>query len=243
MTEVEIRLPELGGGTEAEQLRRMQSYLYALASQLQYAFDGVSREQSAVRTQLQAGEKQEKNGNFGAIKSLIIRSAEITEHFSQEIEKRLEGSFVAQSQFGTFRQETEQRMMATDSELRQEFLNLQQITSELAEVRDSLLEVSASIRTGLLYYADSGAPVYGVEIGQQERENDVVRFHKFARLTSDKLSFYDSNDVEVAYISDRTLYVTDANVRDITAQTAGVNRLRIGDYFWTQGADGHLSLQ
>ena len=44
MTPVEIRLPELSGSTEAEQLRQIRSYLYSLASQLQYAFDGAEQE-------------------------------------------------------------------------------------------------------------------------------------------------------------------------------------------------------
>ena len=48
MTSVEIRLPELSGGTEAEQLRRIQSYLYTLAQQLQIAFDTVSQQQTEL---------------------------------------------------------------------------------------------------------------------------------------------------------------------------------------------------
>ena len=48
MTPVEIRLPELSGSTEAEQLRQIRSYLYSLASQLQYAFDGAEQEQQTA---------------------------------------------------------------------------------------------------------------------------------------------------------------------------------------------------
>ena len=38
-------------------------------------------------------------------------------------------------------------------------------------------------------------------------------FDKFARFTSDRLSFYDQNDNEVAYISDRKLYITHVEVK------------------------------
>ena len=111
----------------------------------------------------------------------------------------------------------------------------------MEQIRSSLLEVSASIRTGLLYEQEDG-PVYGVEIGQQERENGVVRFRKFARLTADRLSFYDRNDTEVAYVSDSALHVTSAEAASLTAGAAAVQRLQLGQYTWQLGGDGHLTL-
>lgn len=240
----EIRLPELSGGSEQEQLRRMQSYLYTLAEQLQFALDSLGKEQETVRVQVsEAAAKGQEKPNFAAIKALIIRSAEITEHFSEEIEKRLAGKFVAQSDFGTFTQLTEQKITANSQELRQEFTNWQSIESHVAELQSALMEVSACIRTGLLYENAEGAPIYGVEIGQQEWFDGVIRFRKFTRLTAEKLSFYDSNDMEVAYVSDSRLYITTAEVESITAKDAAITRLRMGDYTWQVGEDGHLSLR
>ena len=77
--------------------------------------------------------------------------------------QRLEGKYVAQSQFGTFRQETSQQLTANSRGLTQQFENVQQLTSAVAELDSGLRAVSATIRTGEL--ADG---VYGVEIGQQE---------------------------------------------------------------------------
>lgn len=247
MTGVEIRLPELSGGTEAEQLRRIQSYLYTLAQQLQFAFDTVTGEQAAAASSSQgagvSGRREEASVNFAAVKSLILKSAQITEHFEEAAEKKFDGLYVAQSQFGTFRQETEQRLTANSQLLEQEFSHLQQVETQVAELQSSVLEVSATIRTGLLTYDASGTPVYGVEIGQQEWENGAIRFHKYARLTAERLSFYDSNDVEVAYISDRRMYVTAATVEEIQAGSAAVGRIQVGDYLWEQGTDGHLSIR
>lgn len=241
MTGIELRLPELSGGTEAEQLQQLKSYLTMLTQQLQFAFDSAAEQQTAART---AGTAEAvRQENFSAIKSLIIRSAELTERLGDQIEKRLAGKYVAQSQFGTFIQETEQKITAGDQELRQEFSNMQSIGSQVEEIRDALLEVNASIRTGLLYYEPTGEPVYGVEIGQQEREDGVLRFRKFARLTAQRLSFYDSSDVEVAYISDDCLHITTADSAFLTAQDAAIGRLQMGPYSWQLGADGHLSLR
>ncbi len=245
MTAVEIRLPELSGGTEEEQLSRIQSYLYTLAQQLQFAFDTVSQQLPSPSDQktLAAGKQQDSSLNFAAVKALILKSAQLTEHFGQEVEKRLAGRYVAQSQFGTYRQETEQRISANSLMIEQKFSNLQQLETTVAELRSAVLEVSATIRTGLLAEDAEGRSIYGVEIGQQERENGVIRFRKYARLTAEKLSFYDSNDVEVAYISDRRMYVTAATVAQITAGSLTVQRLTLGDYLWEQGTDGHLSIR
>jgi hypothetical protein len=54
--------------------------------------------------------------------------------------------------------------------------------------------------------------VYGVEIGQKNTIDGEEVFNKFARFTADRLSFYDQNDSEVAYISDYKLYIRNAEI-------------------------------
>lgn len=244
MTAVELRLPELSGGTTQEQLRRMQSYLYTLAQQLQMAFDTVTQQADSSAQQADSINRQENQASdFAAVKALILKSAEITQHFQQQVEKSLAGSYVAQSQFGVFRQETEQRITANAQSIQQKFSNIQQLETAVAELTSSMVEVNATIRTGLLTQGPDGADIYGVEIGQQEWEDGVIRFRKFTRLTASRLSFFDSNDVEVAYISDRRLYVTAIAASSIQADSAQVGWLQLGDYIWEQGVDGHLSIR
>lgn len=92
------------------------------------------------------------------------------------------------------------------------------INSDLDKLKDSLkdlsltlIEVNAHIKSGLLYY-ENEIPVYGLEIGQKNTINGVETFNKFARFCAGKLSFYDNNGTEVAYISDYKLYITHAEV-------------------------------
>lgn len=242
---VEIRLPELSGGDTKTQLRQLQSYLFSLAQQLQIAFDDAAQGQSGSQKQTpQAASSEERLEGFASVKALILKSAELTRHFSQEAEKRFAGSFVAQSEFGTYQEETEQKITANSQRIQQEFSNLQQLQSEVEGLTQAVTEVNAVIRTGLLEQTDDGVGIYGVEIGQQQWENGAIRFRKYTRLTAQKLSFYDSNDEEVAYISDRKLYVTDARVARISAGIlSGEQLLRLGDYVLEQGADGHLSIR
>ena len=235
MTGIEIRPPELAGGSTEEQLARVQRYLCTLAQQLQYAFDAVEGGSTPV---VYAPRAAASEPNQSQLKALILKSAQITAALEERVEKRLEGKYVAESRFGSFRQETSQTLTANSRELQQQFESMQQLTSRVAELHSSVRQVSATIRTGEL--ADG---VYGVEIGQQEGEDGVIRFRRYARLTAQKLSFYDSNEVEVAYISDRCLYVTSASVAELTAGTVTAGTLHLGDYTWQLGADGHFSLR
>lgn len=240
---VDIRLPEICGGTQTEQLAMVRSYLYTLAEQLQFAFDTVSREQQLLqeRTAAKILPSQTPAATFGSIKSLIIKSSEIVDSFSQQIDRRLEGKYVSQSEFGTFTQETEQIISENSRNITQMFRDLQMISEGVDSVADALLEVNAYIRTGLLQYEEDEA-VYGVEIGQQEQEGEAVTFHRFARLTAGKLSFYDENGMEVAYIGDYRLHITEAEVARLEVGELRAEKWSMGSYQWQASANGHLTL-
>ena len=93
------------------------------------------------------------------------------------------------------------------------------IGSDIDKLKDSLktlneivIEVNANIKSGLIDHDDNGIPIYGLEIGQKNTVNGVEVFNKFARFSAGRLSFYDNNGTEVAYISDYKLYITHAEV-------------------------------
>jgi hypothetical protein len=70
-----------------------------------------------------------------------------------------------------------------------------------------------------------------MEIGQRTEVDGVEVFNKYARFTSDRLSFFDQNGNEVAYISDKKLYISHIEV------TGSYN---IGDLVDTALADGSV---
>lgn len=90
--------------------------------------------------------------------------------------------------------------------------DLETLKNELAEIVYSIIEVNAHIKSGLLYYDENEIPIYGLEIGQINTIDGVEVFNKYARFTAGRLSFYDKNDIEVAYISDYKLYITNAEI-------------------------------
>lgn len=329
---VEIRLPNITGATEKEQLLQVRSYLYQLSEQLQYAFDnlntiGGTGNNSYVVNQprgftASSGATGGSSGgiSFAELKALIIKSADIVDAYYEEISKKLEGHYVAQSDFGTYVELTSQEITANSTAITQSFENTQIIIREtkdalnsginnskneltlyiddasgeldgkinsangridetngkisnlddaieaantrldgaegsLADAKDQLnksiqtvsdsvsrvdgllqsakeelkgsiddleidlaglsqivVDVTAYVKSGLLYSTDAGVPVYGIEIGQTVDANGEEVFNKFARFTSEKLSFYDANGNEVAYISDKKLYIGQAEI-------------------------------
>ena len=92
--------------------------------------------------------------------------------------------------------------------------DLEALKKEVGNIVYSIIEVNAHIKSGLLYYDENEIPIYGLEVGQKNTVDGVEVFNKFARFTSDRLSFYDKNDMEVAYISDYKLYITNAEITE-----------------------------
>lgn len=231
----DLRMPNITGVSEKEQLVQIRSYLYQFIPQLQWALSNLESTSSsasnlansAISTARQAingtASKPDKSAEatFNDIKSLIIKSADIVEAYYEEINSRLEGVYVAESDFGTFAEKTSQDIKQTSTYIEQLFSNIQAIVTDIENVEDTVIDVDAHIKSGLLYYVDdkgnetddvNGAPMYGVEIGQRIEKDGEEVFDKFARFVADRLSFYDQNGTEVAYISDQKLFIRNVEV-------------------------------
>ena len=216
---IELRMPSITGATEREMLAQIRSYLYQFVPQLEWALNHIdsSAVVDYVAPQVKTGTNNQTSSKsaevaFGDLKSLIIKSAEIVDAYYEEISSRLEGVYVAESDFGTYIEQTEQNILQSSTDIERLFTNLQGIITDIENLNFALAEVNAHIKSGLLYYDDESIPVYGLEIGQKTSVDGEEVFNKFARFTSDRLSFYDQNGTEVAYISDYKLYITNAEV-------------------------------
>lgn len=254
---IDFRLPSITGATPQEQMAQMQSYIRQFVEQLQWALSNIDHMQQGGVYNVQQKETSSQAtaypydiaSTFAALKPLIIKSADIINAYYEKISTRLEGVYVAASDFGTFQEHTIQDIENNSKENTQTFTHIQEIKTGVAtdiktitddvgrletdiitykddvdnslqdmqadidKISHSLVEVNANIRTGLLYYDENEMPVYGLEIGQRTKVDGVEVFNKFARFSADKLSFYDQNGNEVAYISDRKLYINHVEVK------------------------------
>lgn len=217
---IDIRLPAVNTQGSAEaQIGQMRSYMYQLVEQLNWALStlesGIAdgKSESIEVTQSAAMSEKDAQDTFNSIKSMIIKSADIVNAYYEEINKVLSGEYVAQSDFGVFSEQTNSQISANASAITQFYTDIQQITSTIEDIDDALIAVSAHIKTGILDYAEDGTPIYGVEVGQKTEKDGEEVFNKFARFTSDRLSFYDQNGNEVSYISDYKLHITNAVIK------------------------------
>lgn len=214
---IELRFPNITAPTEAGQLLQVRSYLHQLVEQLNWALEHITSDsgQAAAAGAVGAGgtsAEREAVSSFNSIKSLIIKSADIVNAYYEVIRRRLEGQYVAQSDFGTYTELTEQQIEANSKSIEQVYTDLQEIITDVESIEHSLIETNAYINSGLLYYDDDGAPVYGLEVGQRTEIDGEEVFNKYARFTADRLSFFDNNGNEVAYISDKKLHITHVEV-------------------------------
>lgn len=242
--EIKLRYPNITGTNEREQIEQIKRYLFQLVDELQFADNGAQSTSGAITSSQQrrssASDDTVTNAKtlFATLKPLIIKSADIVYAYSEEISKRLEGEYVAISDFGTYTSSTSHDIIENSAEIERLFTNIQAIDTDLqgdfADIQaenkelsgkvsdlddrnkaveqkvEALLTVNAYIKSGLL--TDEEFPVYGIEIGQKNNLNGDDIYNKYARFTADRLSFYDQNNKEVAYISDYKLYITSVEI-------------------------------
>lgn len=281
---VNLRLPSISGAgaNDHERLRQMERYLFSLVEQLQFALGAVGEGSSGTTVMpttvnksetIVVGDKFDPEVAFAELKPLIIKSADIAIAYYETMKETFEGTYLAISEFGSFKQDTELALSQSSTEIEQVYTNVQQISTEIrtenfesieaakellngnidslgnnisndiaglegdidglkgdvVKLDYSLIEVNANVKTGLLYYDAGEIPVYGLEIGQRTKLDGEEVFNKFARFTADRLSFYDQNGTEVAYISDFKLYIRSAEI---------VNSQKLGGYMDVVKADG-----
>ena len=216
-----LRLPEINAVTDREKLQQIKSYLYQMTQELNFALESVDKSQKElVETTVASASKAVKDATtpqktFAAVRDLIIKNAEIVEAYYETINMKLSGVYVAQSDFGTYTQETQALIEANSQSITQNYASQQAINSQLSEDISAIMS-NAYIKTGLLDEID-GQEIYGVEIGQTTKDQDGNSLYaRSARFTPSALEFYDGADpngtTPIAYISNKQLFITDAEI-------------------------------
>ena len=218
-----IRIPNITATHPTEQIRQVHSYLFQVVEQLNWALNNIestSGNSENVSTTPSTPTAQEETSldTFNSIKGLIIKSADIVTAYYEEIDNllKLSGEYVAEATFpggsATFVQNTTNTLSANSDSITQFYTNMQEIISAVDSINNQLIDVSAYIKSGLLDYEDDGTPIYGLEIGQKTDKNGEEIFNQYARFTANRLSFFDSNGYEAAYISDKKLFIDNVEI-------------------------------
>ena len=185
------------------------AYLFQMAQQLNLALgqleSGGTGAASGGGTSTHQGTGRKESTGYQELKSLSAR---------------LEGEYVAVSDFGTYVERLSAYLEANPEALTQYYSFCSDLQANTDAVSAAFgqykTETEGYIRTGIVGYNGS-IPIYGVAVGQGLTVTDVdgetvVDQNNFrATFTAQRLSFWqDAN--EVAYVSNNRLYITNITV-------------------------------
>ena len=203
---IDIRLPNITATDTEGKMSQIQSYMHQLVEQLNWALATVDNAiQGNTANVVMASQKAQNSeedavDTFNSIKALIIKSADIVTAYEESIKESFKGEYVAVSDFGTYTQSTNLAIEKNSKGVDELYSNVQTIGSEVRET-------NAYIRRGYLGDDTSGNAVYGIAVGETNEDGE---YRKYAWFTAGRLSFFDGLGNEVAYISSKRLYITDA---------------------------------
>lgn len=212
---IDLRFPNITATNPSGQMAQMQSYMHQLVQQLNWALNTISDAQSGNTSNVVIDKPQEDispreaEDTFNSIKALIIKSADIVRAYEETIKRDFNGEYFADSDFGTYLEQTSKSVEENSKGVTEIYSNVQTITNKdgtgtLDELSNDVRETNAYIQKGFLGNDKSGKAVYGLAVGETD-SNGVYK--QYAWFTADRLSFFDANSEEVAYIGNGCLYI------------------------------------
>ena len=258
----DIRLPNISASADAStQMAQMRSYLYQMVEQLNWALNaldsgGAISSASKTTTVVQAAggsSSDETDQRMANLRDLIVKSAESVQEgvysYMDERVESLSSTYVARSDFGTYREDINQRITTNSTKIEQQFAFAAEIQANTNRVEVDFAayktNVEGYIRQGIVGY-DGTIPIIGIAIGQDIRTTGTVveteqgvfdeidKRSNMSVWTTEKLSFYIGGQ-EAAYFSNGKLNVAQIATDRITGSgkwdvsfTSGVKYKWIG---------------
>lgn len=217
-------MPPAPNGSPQQMAVAQYAYLFQMAQQLNLALgqleSGGTGAASGGGTSTHQGTGRKESTGYQELKSLIVKTARLVKRQMEQLSARLEGEYVAVSDFGTYVERLSAYLEANPEALTQYYSFCSDLKANTDAVSAAFgqykTETEGYIRTGIVGY-DGAVPVYGVAVGQELTVTDVdgetvVDQNNFrATFTAQRLSFWqDAN--EVAYVSNNRLYITNITV-------------------------------
>jgi hypothetical protein len=206
---IDLRFPNITATTPAGQMAQMQSYVHQLVQQLNWALNTIGDAQSGNTSNVvinnPSGETSPKEAEdtFNSIKALIIKSADIVKAYEETIKTDFNGEYFADSDFGTYLEQTSRSIEENSKGVTEVFTNVQTINNKVDGIDEDVRTTNAYIKRGYLG-DDEGKAAYGVAVGETDANG---AYRRYAWFTADKLTFFDENDNKVAYIGNGCLYI------------------------------------
>lgn len=226
---IDIRPPCIQG-SDREQLAAIRTYLFQLRDQLQFAFDNVGEGgvSTVIERHIASGgasspsltpEQKEENAEatFNSIKALIIKSADIVDAYYEEIDKKFNSEYFAESDFGYYLKKTENNISVNADGITQTNKSIEKIEGVYQNSTDYAMIVKGEgyIKSGFLGDREDGVDSYGIEVGQRfTDENGTTIFRGSARFTPMGVFLFDGNGIKTAWLGQRRLTAYEIEARE-----------------------------
>ena len=224
---IDIRLPSITASTESGKLQQMQSYMIQLVQQLNWALNTVETVQAesspVVKYESKHSTAKEAEDAFNSIKALIIKSADIVKAYETTIFTDFDSKYFAESDFGTYIEETNRKVAENSKGVSESYKQIQAIDTDLDGIADYINTTEGYIRRGIL---DEQGTI-GIEVGET---TEAGAYHRYARFTAEKLSFFDVNGSEVAYIGAGDTDKGNSNCLYVRGKAVFLGEIQLGGY-------------
>lgn len=232
-------------GDERNQTEQLYRYMAQMSEALNEALNGLTMANFVAEAQDQiiaatAGggqaAKKEIDSTKNALRSLIIKTAEIVRTEMEEISTELRTMYQGiSSDFGTLERELTARIQANAEGISQNYTYIENVNTDQQRFEN---RISARIFSGIISYDAQDLPIYGIAIGENVTQydqsgNPVLNENtKMATFTTDRLSFW-QGQTEVAYFSQQKLFITNCEI---------LRAMKMGRYEWRIQSDGSMGL-
>lgn len=205
----------------------LYSYLYRMAEQLNVALgelegggaDGSARLPAALHLPAIAQTAQDE------LKALIVNTAETLHREMDRLETVLRSDYAAVSnQWGVYKEQMHNTITATAEGIVQQYgftADIESLEAQASGFAQYRISTEGFIRQGFLERNAAGVPIIGIAIGQGltgietvvdgQRVLELDETQSCAFYTAERVSFRIGGR-EVAYLSNRRLYVADVQV-------------------------------
>lgn len=224
---IKIETPPVLTGSADARLRQVYAYLYRLSEHLNVALQQVGGTSAPTVPALPTAPPTSSTAakTYNELRALVVNTAEIIRSEMDTLETRLQADYEAVSgQWGTFRETIDTTVTETAREVVREYdydSAIETLQQQAAGFEAYRVSSEGFIRQGFIDYDSSGVPILGIAIGQGLKGTKVTidgtEYEQFdnvqscAFYTAEKVSFR-INGQEVAYVSNRKLYIGDMEV-------------------------------
>lgn len=224
--------PKLSGQAE-QQVRQLYGYLFRLSENLNVALNNLNSDNFSAAVTLNntaaggqgSGKTEGAAEAYNELRALIVNTADSVNAEMDRLEQSLHSEYEAISnEWGTYQENIDATIETTAREVVQSYnydSQIETLQEEAAGFSAYQIETEGYIRQGFIDYDENNVPILGIAIGQGltcttvtidgEEYEQIDNSQSCAFYTADKVSFR-INGQEVAYISNRKLYIGDVEI-------------------------------